>query len=217
MDKEDPIPIISGNVSFYNESKQGNAVIPSPVICCCGRIDDYNDAKTTQVFEPNLDLILIGARYSEFGGTQLFPFLNNAENVAPQVRFHDEKKQNMAVLQAYKDKLVESCHDISVGGCFQSLLEMILGERGNQLVGADLCLPEETDVLTSLFSENGGYVVATKHITEFEKILRNLDVSYHILGKTKETLDMSVSHKNNNLLTIDTSYFNKLWNQYNPG
>ncbi len=84
--ESDPIPIISGNVSFYNESKQGNAVVPSPVICAVGKIDDIAMAKTSQLFKDTLTLVRIGKRYEEFAQTQLEPYLSEYSSVAPQLR-----------------------------------------------------------------------------------------------------------------------------------
>ena len=130
LNDKNPIPIISGNVSFYNESKQGNAVIASPVVCTMGRIDDISDSKCIQLFEENLELILIGKRYSEFAGTQIIDAISNDDHVAPQVRFEDEKIQNQSILNLYSNRLVEACHDISTGGMWLALLEMIFGERG---------------------------------------------------------------------------------------
>ena len=154
------LPIISGNVSFYNESKQGRAVIPSPVICVLGRVDHINQSKPMQVFESGLSLISIGKRYAEFGGTQIKKYVSEINNVAPQFRAEEEARQNKFVLDLIQSKQCEACHDISAGGLWMTLTEMVLGERANSKCGAELNL--EGDVFTSLFSENGGYVIAVK-------------------------------------------------------
>ena len=60
------LPIISGNVSLYNESKQGRAIIPSPVLLCVGKIEDVSTVVTMQLQSPGDYLIRVGLPYSEF-------------------------------------------------------------------------------------------------------------------------------------------------------
>jgi phosphoribosylformylglycinamidine synthase subunit PurL len=211
---DNPIPIISGNVSFYNESKQGNAVIASPVICTVGRVDDISNSKCMQVFESGLDLILIGKRYSEFSGTQVIELLVSDEHVAPQVRFEDEKCQNKAVLELYKKNLVEACHDISFGGLWLTLLEMLFGERGTINVGIESKIITNDSILATLFSENAGYVVATKDLETTKVILDNLNVDYNYIGKTVSSKTLSVS-VNDSLFNFDLPSLVKNWNAFN--
>jgi len=213
--KSDPIPIISGNVSFYNESKQGNAVVPSPVICSVGKIQDIKQAKTSQLFKPNLDLIMIGKRYEEFSQTQLEIFLSNYCNVAPQVRFADEKKQNELILNLYHDDLVESCHDISMGGTWIALIEMVLGERGNSFVGITINLSDSQSILADLFSENGGYIIATQNKESVLAHCENAGVHYKTLGKTTLEKTLTITTATDQLeWHLDT--LSKQWNIFNP-
>ena len=62
--------------------------------------------------------------------------------VAPQVRFSEEIIQNKAILDLYKENLIESCHDISMGGMWLSLVEKVLGEKGKAFVGVSINLEE---------------------------------------------------------------------------
>ena len=213
--ESDPIPIISGNVSFYNESKQGNAVVPSPVICAVGKIDDIAMAKTSQLFKDTLTLVRIGKRYEEFAQTQLEPYLSKYSSVAPQVRFEQEKKQNELVLDLYKHNLVESCHDISMGGVWVSVIEMVLGERGKPFVGLELDLSTSKQILADLFSENGGYVIATHNIDAVKQRCEQQQIDIDVIGNT-------ISNKQLRLKTAsetiqwDLDDMSQQWNQFNP-
>ena len=175
MTEGDPVPIISGNVSFYNESKQGSAVVPSPVICCMGKVDNINMSKPMQCIETDQQVYVIGKRYSEFAGTQIQSKLVQKVTVAPQVRLDAESKQNKAVLTAIQNKFVDVVHDIAMGGVFQSVVEMSLGERGYINVGMQLEL-SQYDEIEMLFSENGGYVVTTSNVKALEDHLETHQV-----------------------------------------
>ncbi len=209
----DPVPIISGNVSFYNESKQGNAVVPSPVICCIGKVSDVNKSKTIQCFESNLSLVIIGKRYSEFAGTQIQQFLKHKPSVAPQVRLQDEASQNSIILQLIDNKHVQVVHDISVGGAFQSIVEMILGERGTANVGASIHVTND-DPITTLFSENGGYVIATNQLEKCEALLKSHNCWYDVIGKTTQNKELSIE-TNTESLNLNIDQLSKQFNSAN--
>lgn len=190
------LPVISGNVSFYNESKAGNAVVPSPVICCVGRMSDYRQARTMQVSEAGLTLLLVGKRYAEFGATQLAtgrPDLISQSAAAPQVRLDEEAANNKFIHQLYKDGAVEACHDISVGGLWQSVCEMVFGERGNARVGVSLQVPVDLAPATCLFSENGGYLLAvkTERVEQIINLAEDAGVYLDVLGAS--TADKTIA------------------------
>ena len=63
-----PVPIVSGNVSLYNESSTGNAISPSAIIACVGTMPDYSLAVTMQLKSVGDGLYMIGPRQDELGG-----------------------------------------------------------------------------------------------------------------------------------------------------
>jgi phosphoribosylformylglycinamidine synthase len=198
------LPIISGNVSLYNESKNGSAVIPSPVILVAGKIEDYHAICTLQLREPNLNIYLIGERHSEFGGTQINNELALTNTPAPQVRFQEEATQNHLIHTLITDKKITACHDISAGGTWIALLEMLLGERGYAKVGASITLTQNP--LTTLFSENGGYIIAVtdEHQSSVESALKSEKVHHQHLGKTTTEKSISITHNNDTqTITLD--------------
>lgn len=213
--EEEPIPIISGNVSFYNESKQGNAVVPSPVICVMGKVDDIRDIKTTQLFDEDLSLLLIGKRYAEFKGTQLEPYIDDHGDVSPQVRFDEERVMNRAILDLYQSGLIESCHDISSGGSWIALIEMVLGERGKPFVGIDISLNDVDAPIDYLFSENGGYVVATRDRKRAQEQLDKAAIHYAHIGQTNRNKVVTLTI-NNTPIRFDIDKIYSSWNRYNP-
>jgi len=192
----EPLPVISGNVSLYNESKNGRAVIPSPVVVVIGRVDNYRDALTMQLVYPDHVLYLISKRYPEFGGTVIGTHLKLDRATAPQVRFDEEKQANTLVHDLIKDKKLSACHDISGGGAWSTLCEMVLGERGLAKVGIDITLPPEEAPVTTLFSENGGYIVALSKANEASVLntLTESKVYFAKLGLTTTEKEVKVTH-----------------------
>jgi phosphoribosylformylglycinamidine synthase subunit PurL len=213
----EPIPIISGNVSFYNESKQGASIIPSPVLVAVGKVDDYHKICTMQLKNEDEKLLLIGNQYPEFGGTLINGFISDLNEVAPQVRFDEEAKQNKAVNQLIKDQLISACHDISMGGLWLSICEMLFGERGLNKVGVELELAAESSVITSLFSENGSYIVSVSAENEakIRAVLDDNKVDYSVLGKVVAGNRVKVNLGSDPVLDVDVTDLAKIWNHKN--
>lgn len=134
-----PVPIVSGNVSFYNESATGRAIDPSPIVCCIGRMEDYSKAITLQLKEPGNDLWLVGPRYEELGGSAFLEVLFGLYgHSVPQVRFPLERAMIYAITDAIEAGLLRSCHDISNGGLLVTVVEMAMGGWGKGRWGVEL-------------------------------------------------------------------------------
>ena len=178
----EPLPVISGNVSLYNESHQGQSVIPSPVIVVIGRINTIQQAVGLQVFAPHLSLIRVGAPYLEMGGTQWASLSKISPATPPQVRFEEESAANRAVHQLIQAGQIVACHDISGGGAIGAIIEMLIGSRGNPSVGATLTI--QGDPIAALYSENGGYIVAVSNPDSVLNTLHNAHVPALLSGHT---------------------------------
>lgn len=124
-------PVVSGNVSFYNETK-GEAVYPTPVVGMVGVLEDI-EAHMDMSFKHDGDLIvLLGSYRSELGGSEYLKIEHGLVTGAiPEVNL-DEEKMLLQLLQLVIRKgMVNSCHDISEGGMAIALAECaIQGERG---------------------------------------------------------------------------------------
>lgn len=156
-----PVPIVSGNVSFYNESPQGS-VDPSPIIACVGIIKDIGKAITQEFKAAGDRLYLIGPRFDELGGSEYYRTIFNITGAnVPIVRFDLERRMIYAVIDAIDEGLLASAHDISNGGLACTAMEMALARPAK--FGLDLNLDNagdagmRTDKL--LFSESSGFVL----------------------------------------------------------
>ena len=213
----DVVPIISGNVSFYNESKTGQAVVPSPVICCIGRMDHADKATRMQLSKPGSRLMMIGHRYPEFAATQVAQVISESFNTAPQVRFDEEKDLNLAMLAIQNQQLITACHDISQGGVIQAIIEMIGGDRNWPIAGVDLACPNTIHPFTWLFSESGGYIfeVSEQNSQQVESICSQHNVLLYDLGSVTSEQQVVISANNEPIINESVTDLLKAWNTKN--
>jgi len=174
LDFDSPLPIVSGNVSLYNESKNGS-VAPSPVIGMLGRIENVDKAITMELKSPGNSLYMLGERKDECGGSEYYRLLNHLGANLPKPDFPEVRKQLQAVVQGIDQGLIVAAHDISDGGLAVCLAEMMCGGRGKGKFGLKVDI-SDGDLRTDkkLFSETGGFVVEVSDDTAFEKLYGNL-------------------------------------------
>ncbi|MDI2111848.1 phosphoribosylformylglycinamidine synthase subunit PurL [Commensalibacter nepenthis] len=135
-------PVVSGNVSLYNETRDANgeniSVLPTPAIGALGVIDDVS--KTIgNAFKADYDLVVIGATKGELGQTLwLREILGKETGNPPQVDLQAERRNGDFVREQIANGLVAACHDVSDGGLLVAVAEMAMA--GN--VGCTLDVPE---------------------------------------------------------------------------
>ncbi|MEZ4650649.1 MAG: AIR synthase related protein [Candidatus Eisenbacteria bacterium] len=131
----EPLPIVSGNVSLYNQSSRGRAIAPSPIVACFGTLADYSKAVTQRLRAPGSELWLLGARDRHWGRPGL-----EAGGRVPSLPLEEQTKQLRAAMAAIQRGLVLSAHDISDGGLLSALFEMAVREDGPEGHGVDVDL-----------------------------------------------------------------------------
>ncbi|MBP1048337.1 phosphoribosylformylglycinamidine synthase subunit PurL [Enterococcus sp. BWM-S5] len=116
-------PVISGNVSLYNET-DGKAIYPTPMIGMVGLVQDLSHI-TTQEFKKVGDLVyVVGTTQADFNGSELQKMqLGKIEGRLMAFDLTEEKENQDAVLQAIQQGLVASAHDCSEGGLAVALAE----------------------------------------------------------------------------------------------
>lgn len=206
----DVVPIISGNVSFYNESATGQAVVPSPVICCIGRMPNADAAHRMQLSHVGAHLILVGNRYHEYAQTQLQSTLAAMGHsvdfsTVPQVRFEEEKAMNKAMLAVNNQQLTQAVHDISQGGVWQAAIEMLAGDRNWPFVGLQLACPETMHDTAFFFSENGGFLceVLPQDLDACLQVFHDHGVMAKTIGITNDTQTVTIDNQHGPLFQVD--------------
>ena len=171
-------PIVSGNVSLYNETS-GTAILPTPVIGGVGLIDDYK--KSTGLAFPcdGQTILLIGGAGTHLGQSLFLREIHGLETGAPpSVDLEIEKRNGDAIRSAIHDGLITACHDISDGGALVAIAEMALASE----IGATL----DANVSSAFwYGENQSrYIVTTQNPDALIAAMEKAQVPASVIGKT---------------------------------
>ncbi|MCW8306749.1 phosphoribosylformylglycinamidine synthase subunit PurL [Acidiphilium sp. PA] len=132
-------PIVSGNVSLYNET-EGSGILPTPAIGGLGVIADAAQAVGIAL-APGLDLVVVGATRGELGQSLwLREMLGREDGAPPAIDFAVERRNGDFVRGLILSGAVQACHDVSDGGLLVAVAEMALAGD----VGAALSLAPES-------------------------------------------------------------------------
>ena len=132
-------PVVSGNVSFYNETKD-KGIKPTPSIGGVGLIKNYENMVSMGLKNIGNIVLVIGKTLGHLGRS-IFAreILSEKKGPPPEVNLFNEKNNGLTVLKLINENLIESCHDVSLGGIMTALSKMcIKGKKGlkvNQLKG----------------------------------------------------------------------------------
>ncbi len=198
--KENPdhaTPIIAGNVSFYNESKNG-AIPPSPIVSCLGRIKDVNKTVVAHFQKSVSVLLMIGERKDELGGSVYYSLYNELGAIVPKPNLEEVRNQIFALTDCIDDGLILSCHDISDGGVASALSEMTFGNG----IGCVTNIEGDLSADKILFSETGGFVIeaSKENVESIRTAFSNCGLDVFDIGTTggdsikiNDVVDISVS------------------------
>ncbi len=187
-------PVVSGNVSFYNETSE-MAIYPTPTIGMLGLIEDA-DKRCTSEFKTQGDIIVLisGERVDSdqkvevcelesLGGSE---YLNTVHGLAvgrpPAINLDQEKRVQETVLNAIEQGLLSSAHDCADGGLAVTLAEScILGKLGARVSLLANCAPA-----AALFAETQSRIVVSlpsEKLGALRELVDELRVECTILGK----------------------------------
>jgi phosphoribosylformylglycinamidine synthase len=150
------VPVISGNVSLYNETR-GEAVYPTPVVGMLGLIEDI-DKRCTISFKSEGDLVLLlGERGDSLAGSEYLEIVHGRVAGRPAINLDLEKRLQECLLSATRERLLKSAHDCSDGGLMVAIAESsIIGGVGFE---GELEVTDRLDA--ALFGEGQSRVVVS--------------------------------------------------------
>ena len=187
--RELDFPVVSGNVSLYNET-DGVAIPPTPVVGGVGLIEDLSRTATLKGAGPGDTIILVGDSKDELGATlyarEILQLKGEALGAPPSVDLAIEKRNAGFVRQLINKGLVTAVHDVSDGGVACAATEMALASG----TGVSLSFADDGGVSARLFGESQArYLLSTKldeaAFLEAAKAI-NPDVKYQIIGHVPE-------------------------------
>ena len=179
--KETSLPIISGNVSLYNESSQG-AIPPSPIISCIGAMSDYSKAIRFDFKQPGSLVLLVGERKDECGGSVYYQLHNYLGSQLPKPELDSFSNEIAAVHSAIQADLVLSAHDISEGDLAVALAEMSFKNN----IGVTISILGDLSNEKKLFSESGGFIleISLEKLAAVKQLFNHYSVSFSEIGET---------------------------------
>jgi phosphoribosylformylglycinamidine synthase len=179
------IPIVSGNVSFYNETN-GLSIYPTPMLGMVGLIDDAERSMTQWFKQEGDDIILLGSSREDLGGSEYLKVVHAREQGSPPyLSLVAEKALHDCLLSLIGEGLLQSAHDCSEGGVAVALAESCISGP-EQTLGAVVRLIRgrlRKDAL--LFGESQSRVVISAKPVHRQAILdhgRRFGVPAEVIG-----------------------------------
>ncbi|MEC1721633.1 phosphoribosylformylglycinamidine synthase subunit PurL [Schinkia azotoformans] len=203
-------PVISGNVSMYNQSKD-EAILPTPIIGMVGLIENTKYV-TPNHFQNNGDLVyLIGETFPEFGGSELQNMIAGKYlGKAPVIDLQVEANRQNILATAIKEGLIVSAHDLSEGGLAVALAESLFNGQG---LGVEVRLTG--DVTVALFSESQSRFLVTVKAENKEQF-QNLWTEARQIGSVTNDGKLIVSVNGEHVIKDTVDELHKLWSEAIP-
>jgi phosphoribosylformylglycinamidine synthase subunit PurL len=151
------IAVVSGNVSFYNET-DGRAIPPTPTVGMVGLLEDV-DKRVRLAFRREGDLVaLLGSARDELGGSEFLRVIRGRdEGPCPEVDLFAERRLVDLLATLAEGALLDSAHDVSDGGLAVALAECSMKGR----LGGEISIDAELRLSALLFGETAGRALIT--------------------------------------------------------
>jgi len=206
--EDEPLPIVSGNVSFYNENAVGRPVPPSPIIACLGKIENYDSIIKLRINTGNTELIFIydTENIKKLGGSVYNSVIKAEGGEVPQFEGKDARSMLNLILTLQRAGFVTACKDISDGGLVSALFEMVNSENNDKNLGIYIDIKGITfDNDEILFSEAGGFVIGAikENIEEILKSAEKSGISAVHLGRVDNSGIYSINRNGKNITKLN--------------
>jgi phosphoribosylformylglycinamidine synthase len=176
------LPVVSGNVSLYNETSERN-IPPTPVVGMVGLLDDLS-LRCPAGFQDDGDIVfMLGETREELAGSEYFRLLGAPlEGRPPTVSFEAERRLQAAMLDSIGRGVLRCAHDVSDGGLLIALAESALyGGRGLRCPGLGGPVSREA----AYFGESQGRIVvsvAPRRVPELQMLMGTHHVPLQAIG-----------------------------------
>lgn len=177
-------PIVSGNVSLYNETN-GEGILPTPTMAGVGLLKDWSKMARIDAMQSGDTIILVGVCGSHLGQSiYLRDILNRTDGDAPHVDLSMEKKNGEFVRHLIETGMITTCHDLSDGGLALALAEMVIKSKK----GIKAQLTGQTPPHAELFGEDQARYLIAVNAPELPKVIaagKQSSVDLQIVGKVE--------------------------------
>jgi phosphoribosylformylglycinamidine synthase len=203
------VPVVSGNVSFYNET-DGRGILPTPTVGMVGLLDDVS-RHVRLPFRDGGDVVaLLGESGDELGASEFLRTVHGRdEGPCPEVDLEAERRLVDLLVRLAQERLLSSAHDVSDGGLAVALAESAM--TGG--LGADVRLDSALRVSALLFGETTGRAILSflpRNEGRIRSVAAELDVPFAVVGAVGgERLRISVGDRK--LIDEDVTALRNLW------
>ncbi|MCG8591885.1 MAG: phosphoribosylformylglycinamidine synthase subunit PurL [Proteobacteria bacterium] len=175
------VPVISGNVSFYNETS-GQAIHPTPTIGVVGLLEGWERRTGSHFERGGLAVVLLGDNREELGGSEWLSLRRGLEaGQPPVVDLAHEERLHRLLERGAREGFVGTAHDVSDGGLAVALAECTFAQR----VGVRVELQDRMRPDALLFGESTGRVlVATDAADALLAAAAELQIPARTVGET---------------------------------
>ena len=173
-------PVVSGNVSLYNETK-GKSILPTPVIGGVGLIEDL---KFVTGINMKMDdsIFIIGHTKGHLGLSVYNQICGYKHGKPPSIDFDNEIKNGNFVYDTIREVGISGCHDVSEGGIIMSLAELCIKNK----LGIQVSIPDEIKKENWLFGEDSSrYIIITNNEKKLLKYAKKMNVFVKNIGKVE--------------------------------
>lgn len=213
-------PVISGNVSFYNENPKG-AVDPSPMVGMVGLIEDAGKYVTQDFKNAGDVIVLLGENKADLSGSEYLYIVHKQKKGNPQIDIQKEKALQETVLSAIEAGIINSAHDCSEGGLATTLAESCITNAGKML-GATVKLDElkRGDIREDeiLFGEAPSRIVVSlskDNLAKLQKMAEGNSISCQVLGNVG-TDKLEIQSQGNTIIELPLAQLSDTWRNAIP-
>lgn len=209
------VPVVSGNVSLYNETVEKHEIrniYPTPIIVAVGVLQ-ANSFVDHRFKEPGDMVFLVGDLRREFSvaGSEFLKVVHSkVAGRVPQVDLEKEKRLCQLLVDLVGEGMLQSAHDVSLGGLAVCLLESLFGTG----LGLDLNLYYDGRLDFFFFSENPTMVVVSvkkERAEELKDKVEQAGLDWLLLGRVKEERKFTLRNNEEKLLELDLEEAESLW------
>jgi len=205
-------PVVSGNVSFYNETNS-KSIFPTPVIGGIGIFDNLNRIINMKTKKAGNIIIVVGKTFGHLTRSSFLKEIYSINNGSPpEINLTNEKNNGLSVLNLIKNNLVLSCHDVSSGGILVALAEMSIAS----MLGLKINKPKKLSDLNEYFfaEDQGRYLleIEKNNLEKIEKMLKKGNTFFEVVAEVQNDIfeiDKTFSIKTEELYKCNNQWFNK--------
>ncbi|MFN2500179.1 MAG: phosphoribosylformylglycinamidine synthase subunit PurL [Pyrinomonadaceae bacterium] len=212
-------PVVSGNVSFYNET-EGRGILPTPVIGMIGLVEDVRRV-VQPGFKQSGDLIaLLGITADDLSISEYAAVIDGvsteemvAGGAVPLIDLEVERVVQDVCLAAAEAGLVTAAHDCSDGGLAVALAECCFSSLNRQSTGAKIALPGSLPPAVTLFSESPSRIIisfAASARAEIETIAQRANCPLSVVGEVSGS-ELQIKVGDERVISANVSELESSW------